>query len=903
MNVFLKVKEICYVQDLESDNFSISININQTDKKIVLRYLNESSDYSDDFFQVDGKKEIKLDVKAINDQFNKDELKGNFVIPLSLFDKKQELFSKWISLNNYSKIKNIKGAVKLNLEVMIQYDSSNIISKKSTTNKFDEDYFFQKKSISNEIKNNDSNKRKIKNRENKKLEKNSFDEETGDIINHSHYNSNTKENKNNLGVSSASKVKENNNQYNKISVELKGNKESSKSKLGIRDKNISKVDNNSYKVSNTTCPVSSTNKIQIDNKIDKNNLIEEFDGNCEMDICDIKPNYNILDEELEFNDTFLNSKNEFSLFNSKTKENNNNNFDLNINEYDLVNDNITNLDEVVISNDVNINRPVVYTSSMSNIMPKGNKFENSSNNKINSVKNSNKTINKQELIMNSTNGNTNINSSSTYSNSNKNKNINTLNNNNNITNNHNNYDSKSKNSKIITDNNKISKKSEIVNDKFTNDNADHNQKIINNNINSDNKNEKNSKITEINSVKNNEKQNQNSVNCIEEQKENDRTYSLFYQIKKVQFQDDKIKLNDLENDVNTLLILKKNFESTYTEEYVKSIKDDKLILRLESAGIIDSYMEIQNCLISNYKNLVDMKKRLLITQQNLELKNHVEKKKNRIIVKKIQKLDSSKQDFYYDKMNELNKVYFHNALDKNYNDNEFQMNIYKSLLKIYSKLINDDKSHEISILNECLKRIQTRNIFSNFEYSNKLIDLDVNFMNRNTDFNLNGNINGIKTNQLENSKIENNLTQSKNNTGKNQQNIVQIKSGVSKIKDIKLNEIKEEDQAEVLFEKLMERNKDFKYEKLAEPRIYNLNNIKIEVKYNEDSNEIFIKDIDSGYDFQLSQFLEKLRSKKKESINKSENNNSLLSSNNQNSFSKKRINTLKSSTSKTTVKK
>lgn len=351
------------------------------------------------------------------------------------------------------------------------------------------------------------------------------------------------------------------------------------------------------------------------------------------------------------------------------------------------------------------------------------------------------------------------------------------------------------------------------------------------------------------------------------------------------------------------MILKKNFESTYTEEYVKSIKDDKLILRLESAGIIDSYMEIQNCLISNYKNLVDMKKRLLITQQNLELKNHVEKKKNRIIVKKIQKLDSSKQDFYYDKMNELNKVYFHNALDKNYNDNEFQMNIYKSLLKIYSKLINDDKSQEISILNECLKRIQTRNIFSNFEYSNKLIEIDVDFMNKNTDFNLNGNINGIKTNQLENSKIENNLTQSKNNTGKNQQNIVQIKSGVSKIKDIKLNEIKEEDQAEVLFEKLMERNKDFKYEKLAEPRIYNLNNIKIEVKYNEDSNEIFIKDIDSGYDFQLSQFLEKLRSKKKESINKSENNNSLLSSNNQNSFSKKRINTLKSSTSKTTVKK
>lgn len=895
MNIFLQVKEICYVQDLESDNFSITVSMAQNEKKIMLRYLNEISEISDDFFQVDGKKEVKLDIKVINDHFNKDELKGNFVVPFSLFDKKQETFSKWISLNNYSKIKNIKGAVKLNLEVIIQYDASNIISKKFA-NKLEEDDIFKKKSISHETKNSD---KMVKNIGKYKVEKNSFEADSDEFE-----SSMNKTNKNNLN--SASKIKENSSlNPNRISVEVKGSNQgfSDKQKKEIRDKKSIKIDNSS-KLNNTTCPVSSSHNILNEKNKNRitNNLIEEFDGNCEMDLGDIKPNYNILDEELEFNDTFLNSKNEFSLFNSKTKDKdiNFNNFDLNSNEYDLINENTSNFTDINSNVNINVNRPVVYTSSMPNIIGKSSvKDSNATNqntqtnnlgqkvnpsNKLNSGKNISKGIIKQDV---NSNANTNINSNFNPNINKQQKNSSTI-------------DSKIRGNKIINDN--VNNKK--ISEKMTLDNIE--KQEISKKIETNNKfgDKINNTFT---SNTNNDRETQLKIS--DNEINNEDINSFFIKIKKVQIQDERIKLSEIENDLNTLQILKKNFEDTFSENYIKSIKDDKLILRLESANIIDSYMEIQNSLVSAFKYLVEIKKRQISTQQNLELKNHFEKKKNKIMVKRIQKMDLSKDDFYLNKMNELNKIFFHNALDKNYNDNEFQVNIYKSLMKIYSKIINDEKSQELTLLNENLKRIQSKCIYKNFknENNNNINNIN-NTMSSMNNFEMSKSIKYIQLDKVfpvENNRFDGvtkNVNSNKNQSSMNSTNN-QFKTNNIRSKDAKLNEIKEEDQAEVLFEKLMELNKDLKYEKLSDPRIYILNGVKIEIKYDEENNDVNIKDLENGIEYRFTKYLDKIKPKRKEIQGKIENNNSLLSSNNQNSFSKKRINTLKSSTSKTTVKK
>lgn len=165
INIHFQVKEVCCLQDLPTDNFTVSFIVD--DKKFLSEYKGKETEVSNEFFKLSTnyKKELKVELKMIHESFQKDELKGNFIIPFSVFDKKQENYTKWVSLNTAGKSKNIKGAVKINLESYLVYDcTSNTLPFKSKESR-EKDFeklestlpVTEKRESSNSITNKDNN--------------------------------------------------------------------------------------------------------------------------------------------------------------------------------------------------------------------------------------------------------------------------------------------------------------------------------------------------------------------------------------------------------------------------------------------------------------------------------------------------------------------------------------------------------------------------------------------------------------------------------------------------------------------------------------------------------------------------------------------------------------------------
>ena len=135
MSIQFEVKEICCIQDLQSNQFNVVFNY--FDQKASCFFFSEcnnqniksSSAFTENIIlksKLD--KDTKITIKVYNKYYPKDELKGEFIISNSLFanktkDNKEKLlptseYSKWISLTNNSKIKNIKGVVKINVNII-----------------------------------------------------------------------------------------------------------------------------------------------------------------------------------------------------------------------------------------------------------------------------------------------------------------------------------------------------------------------------------------------------------------------------------------------------------------------------------------------------------------------------------------------------------------------------------------------------------------------------------------------------------------------------------------------------------------------------------------------------------------------------------------------------------------
>jgi hypothetical protein len=134
MSIQFEVKEICCIQDLQSNQYNVVFNY--LDQKVSCFFFSESNNpnikstsaFSENLLlknKLD--KDIKITIKVYNKYYPKDELKGDLIIPNSFLSSKvkdikekysSSEYSKWINLTNNSKIKNIKGVVKINVNII-----------------------------------------------------------------------------------------------------------------------------------------------------------------------------------------------------------------------------------------------------------------------------------------------------------------------------------------------------------------------------------------------------------------------------------------------------------------------------------------------------------------------------------------------------------------------------------------------------------------------------------------------------------------------------------------------------------------------------------------------------------------------------------------------------------------
>lgn len=157
MNILLEIKEVCCMQELPSDQFSVIFSYDS--KKAEVSVSTESA-FADQLLPIENynDKEMKINVKAINKAFPKDELKGELILP-NVALKSNPQITKWVTLNNMSKQKNIKSVVKVNVCAVISGSGARetIISDyKEKNHDFNQDYTKQKeaaKTMNEEIVN------------------------------------------------------------------------------------------------------------------------------------------------------------------------------------------------------------------------------------------------------------------------------------------------------------------------------------------------------------------------------------------------------------------------------------------------------------------------------------------------------------------------------------------------------------------------------------------------------------------------------------------------------------------------------------------------------------------------------------------------------------------------------
>lgn len=121
----IEIKEICYIQDLSSDQFNIFFTFDTGFKTecTILASSGESA-YTEIFNPNlnNSTSTVRIVVKIVNSHFPKDDFKGEALLSSNVFKKpnQNEVFSKWITLYSQTKSKNIKGIIKIKMFLHIK---------------------------------------------------------------------------------------------------------------------------------------------------------------------------------------------------------------------------------------------------------------------------------------------------------------------------------------------------------------------------------------------------------------------------------------------------------------------------------------------------------------------------------------------------------------------------------------------------------------------------------------------------------------------------------------------------------------------------------------------------------------------------------------------------------------
>ncbi len=121
----IEIKEIYYIQDLSSDQFNIFFTFDTGFKTECTILASSGESAYTEIFNLNinnSSSTVKIVVKIVNSHFPKDEFKAEALLPSNVFKKQSqnEIYSKWITLYNQTKSKNIKGIIKIKLFLHIK---------------------------------------------------------------------------------------------------------------------------------------------------------------------------------------------------------------------------------------------------------------------------------------------------------------------------------------------------------------------------------------------------------------------------------------------------------------------------------------------------------------------------------------------------------------------------------------------------------------------------------------------------------------------------------------------------------------------------------------------------------------------------------------------------------------
>lgn len=125
MEIYLEALDIVSINDLPSNRFNVTAIF--SDQRIDATLEEGYSEMFDNsIFVKPSKNDIKITIKASLDGIPTDEIRGDFVIPQTVLQNSEEIFSKWVNLTKQGKAKVLKGSVKINLKAQINYNSTKV---------------------------------------------------------------------------------------------------------------------------------------------------------------------------------------------------------------------------------------------------------------------------------------------------------------------------------------------------------------------------------------------------------------------------------------------------------------------------------------------------------------------------------------------------------------------------------------------------------------------------------------------------------------------------------------------------------------------------------------------------------------------------------------------------------